>query len=158
MNKQTTVVLADAARARIFTVETKRGQGGRDEPSLCEHVDLIQSGRRARPAEQLSESRPGTRRGGGSEHAVDDHRDARTEEADRKFAGEVVREIGTFCGKHASDRLLVVAPPRFLGHLKSREFSGGQEVSYVGLDISDFTASKALDHLTRHGHLKIDDN
>ncbi len=154
MDRNVTVILADSARARFFTVQDHRGQAGKTEPQLVEHVDLIQLGRRQRPAEKLSDSRPGTRSTIRSQHTVDDHRDAKTEDGDRQFAVEVMDELRSFCEANKTDDLVIVAPPRFVGHLRA----SGEPPSaarFVPLELSELTAPRALEHLTKHGYLNL---
>lgn len=154
--KATAVILADASRARLFEVQKAPGQAGEPEPRLVEIRDLVQPGRRGRPSENLADTRPGSHgvvRGPG--HAVDDHRDAKTEEGDRKFAGEIVSSVAALCGERSIARLLVVAPPRFAGHLRERDVAGACEtVDIVTLDLSALTPPRALEQLTRAGHLE----
>jgi len=155
--KRTCVVLADAARARIFTVERKPGQGGRPAPALEERRDLINPERRLRDSEKLSDSRPGSRQAtpAGPAHTVDDRRDARTDEVDRKFAVEVAREVGVVAREQDAGGILVVAPPRLLGKLRKAWMpASGVEVLYVGLELTSNTPAEALTRLTRAGYLE----
>ena len=156
MNK-TAVLLADSARARIFEVVRQRGQAGASEPALVEIRDLVQAGRRGRPAELLSESRPGSRWSdapAGPGHALDDHRDAKITEGDRRFAGEIVRALDELCATLEIDELLVVAPPRFAGHLRERGVESSCDmIRMVTLDLSTMAAPAALERLRAAGHI-----
>jgi protein required for attachment to host cells len=156
--KETAVVLADARRARLFEVSRHRGQAGAIEPELVELCDLVQPERRLRPGERLSETRPGSRQAGpghpGSGHAVDDGRDANIAEGDRRFASEVAAQVAALCKERSIKRLLVVAPPRFAGHLRAQDVGAAcGEVEVITLDLSGLTPPRALAHLQRSGHL-----
>ncbi len=140
----TAVVLADAARARIFTVEKVPGQAGVPTPALIEQICLVNPARRQRPSEKQADTRPGSRRaagGSGVGHAVDDRRDAHADELDRRFAEEVVDALAKF----QDSRFVVAAPPKLLGMLRDR--AGTDAATYLPLDLSRLTPARALEQL-----------
>lgn len=110
------VVVADAARARLYTFQ--RGEGVPQE--FCERVDLVNPERRQRPSEVHSDTRPGTSYAPtGIGFAVDDHRDAHQTEVDRRFAGEINRELSKLLSETGYRHAIVVASHRMLGHLRA---------------------------------------
>lgn len=110
------VVVADAARARLYTFQ-------RDDevaPEFSERVDLLNPERRLRPSEVHSDTRPGTAHAPtGLSFTVDDHRDAHQVESDRRFASEINRELSKLLGETGYRNAIIVATHRMLGHLRA---------------------------------------
>jgi len=114
------VLLADAARARVLTLDSP---GGELEPTLApltEVIDLTSPARRGRDSELLSDTRPGLRREGGHgpRHAVSDHREGKRDDADRHFAELAADEASRIWHRRPFCTVVVVAPPRMLGVLR----------------------------------------
>jgi protein required for attachment to host cells len=127
-----TIVVADAARARLYTYEPGSSQGG-DRASLVERLDLINPDERVPP---------------GPIH--DDLRDRRQHEVERRFAGEIYRVLGELLDAHPSGRVLIVAPPKMMGLL--RIWTGGLsarkvELSELARDLTLETTTQLHDHL-----------
>lgn len=118
--ERTCIVIADGARARIFSYRWRRGDS--DVDNLRELRDLVNPGRRLRDDETFSESRPGLRQSmsAGPRHGVDDHRKDHREEADRRFATEIAEATGEVLQEMGSCRLYLLAAPHLLGLLRDQ--------------------------------------
>jgi protein required for attachment to host cells len=114
------VILADAARARILTMESSRGALEPTLDALVEVADLTRPERRARDSEVFTDTRPGLRREGahGPRHGVSDRRDQHRHETDRRFAEQVADEAARIWSGYHACRVLVVASPAMLGLLR----------------------------------------
>ncbi len=126
-----TIVVADAARARLYTYEPGSTQG--DRAQMVERLDLINPDERLRP---------------GPIH--DDLRDQRQHEVERRFAGEIYRALGELLDAHPCRRVLIVAPPKMMGLL--RIWTGGLaarkvELSELARDLTLETTAQLHDHL-----------
>jgi len=151
------IVVADAARARIFTYEA----GALAEPNgaspLRERVDLVDPERRLRPSQVFSDTRPGSSSAPhGPGFAVDDHRDAHIEETDRRFAGAIAHHLGDVLAEHPAREVVIVASPNMLGLLRKDTADLprlGMEVHELPLDLTKETPSQLHDHLAERGLL-----
>ena len=108
---KTWVLVADRARARIFSVSTPKGP-------LTELEDLVSPEARNHERDFTSD-RPGKAfdSGGTGRHAMEAPTSAK-EQAARAFAKTIAQRIET--GRHNGDceQLVLVAPPDFLGTVK----------------------------------------
>jgi protein required for attachment to host cells len=149
------IVVADAARARIFTYEAGDPAEADGVSPLSERVDLVDPERRLRPSQIHSESRPGvTHSPHGPSFAVDDHRDAHADEADRRFAGKIAVELEGVLAEHPADDVVIVASPHMLGYLRDDTAElprRGLEVHTLALDLTRETPSQLHDHLAERG-------
>jgi protein required for attachment to host cells len=134
------IVVADAARARIFTYEP----GTLDEPDgespLCERIDLVDPERRLRPSQVGS--------------PVDDHRDAHEREVDRRFASKIAQQLDGVIAKHPTRDVVIVASPNMLGFLRADMATvprRGLEVHELALDLTRETPAQLRDRLAAHG-------
>lgn len=107
----TWVVTADSARAEFFEVD--RIGGDFKAVHDLSHADALKKGR------ELTSDRPGRSfdSSGAGRHAMATQVDPRDHEAD-VFAREVCQFIEGARGKQRFERLIVVAPPDFLGRLR----------------------------------------
>ena len=108
----TWVVIADAARARVFE---RSGPSG----SLAEIVDLTHPASRSKGSE-LGRDRPGhveVRRQGPGNASFDPHTDPQAREHDR-FAREVAQVLDEAIGQGRCKRLVLVASDPFLGRVR----------------------------------------
>jgi protein required for attachment to host cells len=148
--KRACIAIVDAARARIYTYD-QTTDGGRSEPAgaLHEAIDLVNPGRRGHDA--YSTTKPGIKRSAPGSGTTDDHRDAHTDEVDRRFARQVVSEIDRIAREQAYDRVLLVASPAMLGELRGveRELRPELEVEYVARDLARLTSPQIHDHLAQ---------
>ena len=151
------IVLADAARARLYTFEEHDGSPGQQVQVLDERVDLVNPPRRHRPSELFSESRPGSDRApSGRAFANDDHREAHLRELDRRFAASIVDETARLARGHGATRVIVAASPHLLGQL--RLAAGPLRRAHLTLDelnrdLTSFTPSQMHDYLADCGLL-----
>ena len=151
---KTIVILADASKARVFSLGEKRGQAGRTEPGLTEKLSLVHPEKRIRSSELMTETRPSTRKGPGSHaHAVDDHRDAYDDASDERFAKDVIANVKKFRTEYDAVRIIVLSSPRFLGHIKQHWGTCAIESVFLPLNISGLSESEALSHLQSNGYL-----
>ncbi len=145
------IVVADAARARLDPYEPADDRGG----ALVEHVDLVDPERRLRPGQIHSDSRPGTGYSPtGLSFGLDDHRDQHQHEVDQRFAGEIYRQLDELLTALPSRRVVIVASPNMLGHL--RLWTGGLErrqieLTEISRDLTRETTPQLQDHLARLG-------
>lgn len=114
------VLIADAARARVFVLAAP---GGKRAPTLEPLTEVAQSTRpeaRARASEVMSDSRPGLRREGshGPRHAVSDRRENHRLEEDKRFASEVSDEAARLWRKHGVTQAILVASHTMLSALR----------------------------------------
>jgi len=146
------LIIADAARARIYAVEpVERDLPGRGV-ALHERADLVSLERRLRPSEILADSGTG---GGhaGTSFGLDDHRDEHMREIDRRFAGEIATHAGAVVGAAELGRVVLVASPRMLGEL--RKVLPAQvkraAIEELALDLTRLTTPQVHDHLAALG-------
>jgi protein required for attachment to host cells len=113
------VLVADAARARVWVLDA---DGGGNAPSIFELVEVAEITNpilRARDVEVVSDS--GTGRRGGAKtpiHAPPDHRDHRRRDLERHFAAQVAEEAAAVWRRYPSCELIVAASPVMLGLLR----------------------------------------
>lgn len=106
------VLVADAARARLFQVEQPQQSLA---PVLGE--ELIGTNL---PSREIASDRPGRTfdRGGEGRHAMEPPTDP-ARYAQHEFARDVVRLLDEQRESRSFDRLIVAAPPQFLGDLRA---------------------------------------
>jgi protein required for attachment to host cells len=113
------VLVADAARARLWVLDADRSADG---PAIFELVDVAEITNpmlRARDVDLVSDS--GTGRRGGARtplHATPDHRDHHRRDIERHFAGQVAEEAAAVWRRYPSCELVVAASPVMLGLLR----------------------------------------
>jgi protein required for attachment to host cells len=105
-------VVADGGRARVL-------QPKADLPGYDTVLEL-ESGARPRSAHELGSDRPGRTGESASttRHAIEPRTDPH-EAAKREFAEELAEVLADAVARHLCDALVLVAPPRFLGELRS---------------------------------------
>lgn len=105
------ILVADRSRARIFT--TPQDETGH----FPTRVTFIHEEGRLQRHEMESDSPGRVYHPGGSRSGVDPHEDAEHRES-RKFATQLSAYLDKAAQEHQFDRLIVVAPPAFLGVLR----------------------------------------
>lgn len=108
----TYIVVADAARARIFT---------RDALNLTEHASLVHAAGRLHEGDLITdrrgadvhESTSTSSRSSGEEGAASQHEN-------ELFAKEVAQRLYAARVDNRMEKLILVAPPKFLGLLKEK--------------------------------------
>ena len=138
--KSTWIVVADSARARIFTLS---GIGG----TLLEVADLAHPESRLHDRE-LSSDVPGRAfdSQGQGRHGMEQATDPKEREA-KAFATEIARHIDRGQQQGSFDSLVLAAPPKFLGRLRP-ELSKSARHALIGeLDKNLVEAdAKTLEH------------
>lgn len=107
----TWILVADAARARLFTVERPRGP-------LQEIADFVNPAERLRERDIDTDDRGRVAAPGGGRHAVGDDKSPKAEYA-RRFADELAQYLKHGRLRDEYRRLYLVADPRFLGELRA---------------------------------------
>lgn len=104
------VVVADAARARIFSLENASGQ--------LEPVEQLLSPEARLHERDLSSDRPGRSFDsyGSGRHSTETATSAK-EQIAASFAKELAKHLKAGCNDRAYSRLVIVAEPQFLGRL-----------------------------------------
>ncbi|HEX5059009.1 MAG TPA: host attachment protein [Kofleriaceae bacterium] len=125
---RTCIVVADAARARLFTFErTAEAEGLAEE--LIERRDLVNPARRLRSSKLFSDSRPGVSRMGKLQYAFDDHRDAHIDAFDAEFSRMIVGEVAAMMRATHAKRLILCASPHMLGALRDASSGVGGDIT-----------------------------
>lgn len=140
------VVVADGARARLFTLRDAAVGGG--GPSLVEISDL------ANP-ELAAEVLKGDEKRGHSvasassgPHGFEDHRDRHRQEGERRFAKQVAAEAATVVGREKAGCLVVAADARMLGHLREAlNLPATVRISEVAKDLTKLAPQELQGHL-----------
>jgi protein required for attachment to host cells len=136
----TWVLVADGSRARLFV----RQPDGSLSPALDQ--ELIGTNL---PSREIASDRPGRTfdSGGQSRHAKEPPTDP-ARHAQAEFAREVALLLDGRRKAHAFDRMVVVAPPRFLGELRS--FMPQQLRDLVAAEIAKDLTKSPPHELQRH--------
>jgi protein required for attachment to host cells len=136
------VLVADAARARLFQVEQPQ-----QVLSAALGQELIGSNLRSR---EIASDRPGRTfdSGGEGRHAKEPPTDP-ARYAQEEFARDVVRLLDEKRESRAFERLIVVAPPQFLGDLRAAmpQQLQASVAAEVGKDLSKLPLHELQDHL-----------
>ena len=136
------IVVADASRARVLAVNDK-GDG------LVVESELEHPASRAR-ASELTSGAPGRVKqsfGAGSRPAMSARTDPKEVEAEA-FARQLADVLEQGCNHNRFERLTLVAPPHFLGLLRSA--INGQVAKRVVLTIDKDFSNLPLHDLTKH--------
>lgn len=151
------IVLADAARARLFTFEEHDESSSLPPQELAERVDLVNPERRRRPSELFTDSRPGSDRApSGRGFATDDHREAHLRELDRRFAASIVDETARLAQAQGATRVILAASPHLLGQLR---LAAGPlrrarlQLDQLDRDLTSLSAAQMHDYLADCGLL-----
>jgi len=107
----TWIVVADSSRARFFTLES------RTEP-LSEHDGLVHMEGRMREQDEVSDRQGGIAGGHGEgDHTFEAPTDIKHHEA-AVFAKQIADNWSRAVSNHDLNKLILVAPPAFLGALR----------------------------------------
>ena len=108
----TWILVADEARARLLEAQQADG-------AVVEHQSFIHEEGRQHPRDVVADRLPRAQESvGGARHAIEPRTDLETIEASRfAHALSAVLESGRVA--HRYERLVLVAPPRFLGALRA---------------------------------------
>ncbi|HEY9201257.1 MAG TPA: host attachment protein [Gammaproteobacteria bacterium] len=136
------VLVADSARARLFHADGSAG-------ALQEQTDLLMPGSRLKESDLVGD-RAGRAfdSGGKGRHAMDPGTSAKEMESHR-FAAEIAELLQKEHLAGAFNRLTLVAPPAFLGELRSALSDGVREKVSAELDkdLVQFDSKAIREHL-----------
>ncbi len=133
------VVVADGARARLFSLEEAGiGEGG---PDLVEVSDLANSEVEAAGKDIYSDMKSGRNvaPAGGGAHGYDDHRDRHIDESERRFAKQIAAATADAVVQQKSGCLVVSADPHMMGHLREA----------MSLNVGGITVREVVKDLTK---------
>lgn len=138
----TWVLVADASRARLFRREADgRLSSALDEELIGTHL----------PSREIASDRPGRTfdSGGYGRHANEPPTDP-ARHAQGEFARDVARLLDDKRKAQAFNRIVVVAPPRFLGELRSMMSLPLQELitDEIAKDLAKSPAHELQQHIT----------
>ncbi len=141
--KVTWVVVADGARGRLLSVSGKQGP-------MRELYDLVHGETRLHGTLRETDRAGRTfDRSGSGRHAMEPRREPGDIEAEG-FAREIAERLETGAREGAFDRLVLVAPPRFLGRLRevlpqavARCVEDTVDKDYTRLGVDELTAKLA---------------
>jgi len=110
---RTWILVAESSRAKLYAADSLR------EP-LFELEDLVHPAGRMHEGDLVSD-RPGSDGGsvGHGRHVIDDRTSAREHER-TEFAKQLADRLEAGCNADAFDRLVLIAPPTFLGLLRDK--------------------------------------
>jgi protein required for attachment to host cells len=139
MNMNTLIVVADAARARIF--RTVSGRNERAPLELDELDSLVHPEARLRESERYAGSFPAGVRPGkvGSGHGLDDHRSAHDAEDRRRFARQIAERTAQRVYEYAGNRVIVVATHALHAPLRSELERELPPEAYVRWELGELT-------------------
>jgi protein required for attachment to host cells len=157
MNLNTLIVVADAARARLFRME--RTDAPRAPIQLREAESLVHPEARVKESERHNGSVPTAVRPGkaGHGHTLGDHRGAHELEQRRRFAKTIAQTIASSVKQHEQNPVITLTT-HAMHALLSSELERGlpREIlvrSEVG-EFSELTPSELLEELKERGALQ----
>ncbi|MCF7854842.1 MAG: host attachment protein [Candidatus Pacebacteria bacterium] len=130
------VVVADASRARFFTLQQADDPEYESGPNLIEGDVLVNPENEMDEGEVFAETKSGRNRSsvGGMAHGYDDHRAEHLGEFERRFAQRVAQESVQRAKRLGARSLIVASNGRMLGHLR-REL---QDLPLKGVTLSEY--------------------
>lgn len=145
------VVVADAARARFFTLESPVDPDFEPGPNLIEQAGLDNAEATMQGKEKYSDNKSGRNMGGtGVTHGFDDHRDKHDAENHRRFAQRVVSEAVSLANKTNARQLVITAEKQMLGMLR-QAMSGSNhnafEIKELAKDLTKLSVHDIHKHL-----------
>lgn len=152
------VVVADAGRARLFTLEAARDPETESGPRLVERKGFVNPEKSLPDHEVSSDAKSMRSRNpqGGSAHGYDDHRAAHELEVERRFAKQVAREAEILARAEQAGTVILAAQSHMTGHLR-RELEGfakaGLTLRELAASVSKLTPSDIQEHLVKAGLL-----
>jgi len=147
--KRICLVVADAARARIYTYERSQEPEGLHE-ELREERDLVDPARRKRASELFSDS-SGVNHSGPAGNAFDDHRQAHLDRFDANFAREITAELEAIARDQRCRELIVIASTRMLGELRAtlEPLRRTLAIKELDRDFTKLTTAELRERLTK---------
>jgi hypothetical protein len=158
---KTCIVIADKARARLFTVEEAN-----DSPFEEKHRHLREYSDLVNPEGQLAgqevfRDRPAGRRAGrmpigGGVYGIDDGKGMPRRESVRRFAKELATAATELVRSQKSKELVLVASPKFLGVVRAevrKALPKSVGLTELGEDLSRQATAQIEKVLVQHGAL-----
>ena len=149
------VVVADASRARLFTLERAKHPAVESGPNLKELKSLLNADKELPKRDLYSNTRGGANRASGTgARATDDHRERHAMEREKRFARIATTELRKLVAESGADHVVLCASARMLGFLR-KEFSGhnGVELHDVPRDMTKMAPAGIHAHLAKTGLL-----
>lgn len=136
------VVVADSSRARVFKTDNALGAPLQELESLAHPAARLRG-------QELSSDEPGRAfdRAGQGRHAMEQNVDVRENEA-LKFARQIADYLEAAESEHKFSKLALVAPPKFLGHL--RQNLSARLAGRITTEIDKNLVQQTPDDIRRH--------
>ena len=152
------IVVADASRARFFTLEPAEVPELASGPRLVERSDLVNPEATLSGRETWSDTRSGsnTSPGGGPTHRYDDHRDSHEQEVARRFAARISAAALDLAKQRGAKCVVLVAASRMLGHLRpilQSSANEGVQIREAAKDLTGLSPQDIRQHLVAAGLL-----
>jgi protein required for attachment to host cells len=147
------VVVADAMRARLFTLEASRSAKNESGPNLVETIGMVNPEMDSRTGANRPEPRAGARAVGAALRSSDTHRVRHEFELERRFARAVSAQADALVRSSGATRLIQCASTRMLGLLRSEGEESRATVRDVPRDMTKMTPRQIHEHLAREGLL-----
>jgi protein required for attachment to host cells len=148
-------VVADAQRARVFTLAWPEIPELEPGPELAEREDLLNPEAGTKGRELFSELKSGANRAPhGASFGYADHRPEHYAELRRRFARRIAACVLGWIDRAGAMRLVVIAEPRMLGHLRDElvtELPRGLDVRELGENLTALQVVRLRQMLERHG-------
>ena len=148
------VLVADGARARLFTLQgnTAKAPG----PDLVEREDLANPEHKLAGRDKYSTTRTGGHANPqqGATHGYDDHRDKEEREHERRFAHDIAGRAVTLAQQSQAGHLVLAAEKRMLGLLREElvlPAQSGIELSELAKDLTRLAPTEVQAHLAQAG-------
>lgn len=153
MTQRTCIMIADAARARLFVHERETSaDGARDE--LAERAVLENPARRLTMDELFSDTRTGSDRAGGRHFGFQDHRDAHIANIDDVFARAVSEQLDNLAATCRAQRVVLCASPHMLGLIRRHLGRlGGAKCDELAKDLVKLSPTELRAQLAAYGVL-----
>lgn len=110
------VVVADGARARLFSLTAAAAGGG--GPNLVEIADLANPDLAAAVLKGGQKSGHNVASASSGSHGFEDHRDRHRVESERRFAKQIMTEMALVVGRERAGALVLAAEKQMLSHLR----------------------------------------
>jgi protein required for attachment to host cells len=152
------LVVADAARARLFSIDFPDERIDASGPVLRELSDAVRPESSLPGREVFSNVHSGRAHASptGPSHGLDDHRQRHEEEERERFAERVAGLVAEQLANHRYGRVVLAAPPATLGRLRKR-LSDRQlaedRLTVLDRELTRLTAAEIQDALTERGLL-----
>lgn len=148
------IVVADGARARLFTLDD--GATTAPGPDLVEQEDLANPEHKLPGRDKYSTTRTGSNLNPqkGPAHGYDDHRDKEEREHERRFASDIASHAAALAQRQQVSHLVVVAEKRMLGLLREAlvlPSQSGIKLRELAKDLTRLTPTELQAHLAEAG-------